>query len=85
MAHAITFDTLAFAKKIEASGLESKHAEAIAEAMRDVFEENLSTAIFTKEDAKVLKSELKTEIVMWIVGLLFAQSALIISAIKFLH
>lgn len=81
MAHAITFDTLAFAKKIEASGLESKHAEA----MRDVFEENLSNAIFTKEDAKVLKSELKTEIVMWIVGLLFAQSALIISAIKFLH
>ena len=38
MAHAITFDTLAFAKKIEASGLEPKQAEAIAVALSDVFD-----------------------------------------------
>ncbi len=85
MSHAITFDTLAFAKKLESSGVQIKQAEGIAEAMRDVFEENLSPQIFTKEDGRVLKSELKTEIIMWVVGLLFAQTAIIVSIIKFVH
>lgn len=92
MSHAITFDTLAFAKKLEASGIENKQAEAVAEAIRDVFEENLSDSIFTKEDGKLLKSELKadmfklkSEMIMWIIGLLFAQTAIMISIIKFIH
>jgi len=99
MSHAITFDTLAFAKKIESSGLESKHAESIAEAMRDVFEENLSASIFTKEDGRSLKAELKadisdlrsdtfkmkSEMIIWFVGLLFAQTAIIVSIVKFIH
>ena len=137
--HAVTFDTLAFVKKIESSGLEAKHAESIAEAMRDVFEENLSDTIFTKEDGRALKYELKadisefkselkeevsklksdisefkselkeevselkselkeeiseskanmfklkSEMIMWVIGLLFAQTAVMVSIIKFLH
>ncbi len=92
MSHAITFDTLAFAKKIESSGLEAKYAESIAEAMRDVFEENLSASIFTKKDGELLKSELKSdmfklksEMIAWIVGLLFAQTAIMVSLVKFIH
>ena len=99
MSHAIMFDTLAFAKKLESSGMQIKHAEGVAEAMRDVFEEKLSPEIFTKEDGKILKSELKSditeiraelfkvksELIAWMVGLLFAQTAIMISIIKFIH
>ncbi len=95
MNSAVTFDTLAFAKKLEASGIEVKHAEGVSEALRDVFEENLSTNIFTQNDGELLKSELKadmsklkTEIITWVVGLLLAQTAIIISimaAMKFVH
>ncbi len=92
MSHAITFDTLAFAKKLESSGVQIKQAEGIAEAMRDVFEENLSPEIFTKNDGALLKAELKSdmsklkaELIAWMVGLLFAQTAIIISIIKFIH
>lgn len=99
MSHAITFDTLAFAKKLEASGIDARQAEGASEALRDVFEENLNTTVFTKQDGKSLESKieilenkmdtkistLKTELTMWMVGLLFAQTAIIVSVIKFIH
>jgi len=91
-AHAMTFDTLAFAKKLEASGIIPQQAEAVSEALKDVFDENLSPVIFTKYDGELLKidfehklSKLKTELIIWVVGLLFAQTAIIVSIIKFLH
>lgn len=51
MARIIPFDTLACAKKLEASGIEVKHAEAIsgtlAEALEGVFstKQEISTAM----------------------------------------
>jgi hypothetical protein len=85
MLHTITFDTLAFVKTLEASDIKPKQAEAITEAIRHVFEENLSATVFTKEDGKLLRSELKSEIVMWMVGLLFAQTTIMVSIMKFIH
>jgi hypothetical protein len=92
MSHMITFDTLAFVKTLEAYDIKPKQAEGITAAVAKVFEENLSISIFTKEDGKLLKSELKSdifklksEVIMWVVGLLFAQTAIIVSIIKFIH
>ncbi len=109
MSHAITFDTLAFAKKLESSGMAVKHAEGVSEALSDVFDKSRETAATkqdvtlsensTKQEINLLKAELnivkselksdisksKSEMIMWIVGLLFAQTAIIISIIKFIH
>jgi hypothetical protein len=37
-------------------------SEAIAEAMVDVFENNLSTSIFTKQDAEMLKLDVENKL-----------------------
>jgi hypothetical protein len=113
MSHAITFDTLAFAKKLEASGMQAKQAEGFSEALSEVFEHSQETAATKqdvvlsenstkqeisllraelnatkselKSDLKAVKAELKSEMIMWIVGLLFAQTAIMISIMKFSH
>ncbi len=102
MSHAITFDTLAFAKKLESSGMDVKHAEGVSEALSEVFDNSRETAATkqdvalsetsTKQEINLLKAELKSdnlklksEIIMWIVGLLFAQTAIMISIIIFIH
>lgn len=124
----IPFDTLAYAKKLEARGVEPKQAEAHAEVLAEVLE----TSFISKNDAHLthndyqlelanfrsetqvnfaeirkeiaeLKSELKTEIadvrselksdiasfksdiIKWVLGISFAQAALLVSALKFLH
>jgi cell shape-determining protein MreC len=120
MSHAITFDTLAFAKKLESSGMEAKYAEGFSEALSEVFDHSRET-VATKQDVvlsenstkqeitllraelnavkselksdisnlkaelKTVKSELKSEMIMWIVGLLFAQTAIMVSIMKFIH
>ncbi len=43
---AVTFDTLKFAKKLEAAGLPAPQAEAIADAFREATSEELVTRDF---------------------------------------
>lgn len=72
---AITFDTLKFAKKLESAGMPQATAEAIAEAQNEAFEEMTKTKdLATKNDLM----ELKYDLLKWIVGLAFAQFALLI-------
>lgn len=72
---AITFDTLKFAKKLENAGMPQATAEAIAEAQSEAFEEMTKTKdLATKNDLM----ELKYDLLKWIVGLAFAQFALLI-------
>ena len=99
MSHTITFDTFAFVKTLEESGIDPKHAEAIKKVFETAIDESLSNKIFTKEDGKSLKSEIKeeisrvredmqkikTDILMWVVGLLIAQSGLILAITKLFH
>ena len=101
MSHTLTFDTLAFVKKLEASGLDAKPSEAITNAISDVFEHTFSE-VATKTDvaqsemrleSKIDKmgaefdsklSKLKSELIIWVAGLLFAQTTLL-SIIRFFH
>ena len=60
-AHAITFDTLAFVKKLETSGIEHKQSEGITEAMAGLFETSF-TALATKADIRTEIHRLDTKI-----------------------
>ena len=56
---AITFDTLKFVRTLEAAGMRTQQAEAVATAVRDSSE---SADLVTKADLRELKMELKAEI-----------------------
>jgi hypothetical protein len=56
---AITFDTLAYAKKLKAVGVPSEQAEVQAETIAEVMDERMAT----KRDLDVLESNLKHDMV----------------------
>lgn len=58
MVMAATFDTLTYAKKLKAAGFTEQQAEAQADALRAVVDENLAT----KQDLKELEATLRHEI-----------------------
>jgi hypothetical protein len=76
----ITFDTLKFAKRLEAAGMPTPQAEAFAEAFRDATGEELVTKDFLKAEIE----SAKTDLVKWIAGMLIAQAALIAALVKLL-
>ncbi len=99
MANAVPFDTLAYAKKLEARGVENKHAEAHAEVLAEVLEAGFpnkqdSDVAFTnlshdinnlRNEMNVKFAEVKSEVIKWVFGISFVQAALIISVLKFFH
>jgi hypothetical protein len=70
---AITFDTLKFVKKLEASGISASQAEAIAEAYRDA---SADQQLVTKVDMELaLQKELapikaEQQVAKWMNGLM---------------
>lgn len=71
----ITFDTLKFAKKLEAAGIKQAEAEAIAEAQKEAFAEMMSAhQLATRNDLM----EMKFDLLKWIVGLALAQVGLLV-------
>ncbi|WP_295396308.1 DUF1640 domain-containing protein [uncultured Thiodictyon sp.] len=77
---AATFDTLRFAKKLEAAGLPTPQAEAIADAFREATSEELVTRDYL--DARL--EAVKGDIIKWVAGLLIAQAALVAALVKLL-
>ena len=82
----ITFDTLAFTEELTTAGVPETHAKAQARAMSKVLG---SQELATKLDIKNLElslelkiAETKTEILKWLIGLLVAQTGIIIAAFK---
>lgn len=58
MAHAVPFDTLAYAKNLEAHGIIAEHAEAHAQALAHVLEENVSTKQETQDAVSKLEASI---------------------------
>jgi hypothetical protein len=91
---AITFDTLAYAKRLQQAGVSAEQAEVQAEALRDVVDEKLATKqdiALLQRDIKELEStlrrdiaEMKFDAVKWLIGLLAVQTGLIIAVFKLL-
>jgi len=73
---AIAFDTLAYAKKLKASGFTEEQAEVQAEAMAELVNEQLAT----KRDLK----ELEMSLVLRLGGIMVAGIAVIATLVKIL-
>ena len=83
MGHAITFDTLAYAKKFIAAGFTQQQAEAQAEAFAEIIDEHIAT----KQDIARLElktAETKADIIKWVAAMLVAQAAIVATLVKLL-
>ncbi len=91
MTGAITFDTLAYAKKLIAVGVPSKQAEVQAETFAEIIDERIATKRDMKEleitlrrDMKELESRITASIIKWVAGMLVAQAAVVATLVKLL-
>lgn len=77
---AITFDTLAYAKKLKSAGFTELQAEVAAEAQKETIEAVIAELEFRHLNEMATKRDLaetKAELVRWVVGAGFLQTALI--------
>lgn len=77
--HIAVFDTLAFANKLKAAGVESKAADVQSEATSEILSTLVENKIATKDDIKDLRYELKSFtawIALTIIGVLGALQTL---------
>ena len=81
MSHAITFDTLAYAKKLMAAGFTQQQAEVQAETFAEIINEQIGT----KQDLKEMELRIKADIIKWVAGMLVAQAAIVATLVKLLH
>ncbi len=77
----VTFDTLAYAKRLKKVGFTEAQAEAQAEAQKEMLSEVLETTLATKTDIDRLEKGLKTDIarldkqivvLKWMMGVMLA-------------
>jgi hypothetical protein len=80
MANGISFNTLAYAKRLIAAGVPSKQAEVQAEALAEIIDERIAT----KQDLKELESRITASIIKWVAGMLVAQAAIVATLVKLL-
>jgi len=83
----LTFDTLAYAKKLKAAGFTEEQAEVQAEAFAEIIEERLTTKQDLKELELAMRRDLaavKSEIIKWVAGMLVAQAAIVATLVKLL-
>lgn len=85
---AITFDTLAYSKTLQAAGMPPEQADAFASAQKTALDEMVATKeLATKADILLLENKIeasKHEILKWTMGMLLAQTALIVAVIAFI-
>lgn len=79
---AMTFDTLAYSRTLQAAGVPVEQAEAMTNAQKAVLNEMMNALnLATKKDL----SDTKVELIKWTVGSIIAQSALLVAVIAFLR
>ena len=72
--HTMTIDTLAHAKKLRSVGFTEQQAE---EVLAVIAEARAADDLVTKADLATALAEAKAEIIKWVVGLIFMQTAVI--------
>ena len=89
----VAFDTHAFVKRLEASGMSATQAEALADAMGDIVLQSIATKTDLREVELSLRSELKDlrddlkqlELRLTVrMGTMFAATIAILAALKIL-
>ena len=80
----VTFDTLAYAKKLKAVGFTEDQAEVQAQALAEIIDERLVTRKYFEERLAVLEANVTTKIIKWVAGMLVAQAAIVATLVKLL-
>ena len=80
----VTFDTLAYAKKLKAVGFTEDQAEVQAQALAEIIDERLITRQYFEERLAVLEANVTTKITKWVAGMLVAQAAIVATLVKLL-
>ncbi len=82
---AITFDTLEYSKSLRQAGFSQDQAEAMAQAQIKALQDMVNAQeLVTKKDLQIALAETKHELLKWIVGIAFAQTALTIGILAFI-
>ncbi len=80
---ALAFDSLASARRLHEKGVLQEQAEAFAAELRAVSELELDIAhLATKDALKAALSEVNADIIKWVVGMSFAQAAMVLTILK---
>jgi len=66
----ITFDTLAYAKRLREGGFTEQQAEAHTQAQKQVLSEVLDTTLATKDD--INRFEKQIAVLKWMMGIMLA-------------
>ena len=85
-----TFDALGYFEKLKAAGMPEAQAKVQIEALQDVVrvrDEGLRAELATKGDIQDVRREIqsvKFEILKWMIGILIAQTALIVALMAYM-
>lgn len=74
----VTFDTHKFVTRLKATGLSEQQAEEVVAVVTEAKDAN---ELVTKTDLTAALAETKAEIIKWVVGLIFMQTAFITAPI----
>ena len=81
----VTFDTLAYAKKLKAAGFTEQQAEVQAQAFAEIIEERLATKQdieLLRRDMKELELRLKHDLTLRLGGMMVASIAVVAALVK---
>ena len=73
----LSFDTLAFAKRLAAAGMDSRQAQALAEALNDIVFDTLAT----KSDLRDLEHRLTNSVTVRTGAMIAASTALVVAVL----
>ena len=76
----ITFDTLAYVKRLKAAGVPEAQAEIQAETFAEIIDEKVAT----KQELATLEANVTTKIIKWVASMLVAQAAIVATLVKLL-
>ena len=92
---AIAFDSLLIANRFRNAGFTRKQSEVFAETLHEILDDDIATKgdiksseiALMKEIADIRKeiAESKVEIIKWVVGLLLAQTGVIVALVKIIN
>jgi hypothetical protein len=76
----VTFDTLKFAKELEAAGISEKQAEAFVRVQQEILSQALDTTLATRSDVerierKLIEHDGEFKLIRWMLSLLLAGVA----------
>ena len=78
----VTFDTLKFVEILKKSGFDEERAKGIANAYQSASDDR---ELVTKQDLQIQLTDMKFDMLKWIIGLELAQFSVLIGILMKMH